>query len=86
MVYKKRRYNRRYKNKTKRFNKYAYAKTDSRNQAKQIVRLNKRISNVYKALKPEIIKRHGTGEFELSNTSSSIITLKEYMKILHVKI
>ena len=61
MVYRKR-YNRRYKNKTKKFNRYAYAKTDSKNQAKQIVRLNKKISNVYRTLKPEIIKKNNNGQ------------------------
>ena len=54
MAYRKKRYNRRYKNKTKNFNKYAYAKTDSRNQAKQIVKLNKKITNVYKTLKSDL--------------------------------
>ena len=72
MVYKKRRYNRRYKNKTKKFNKYAYAKTDSRNQAKQIVQLNKKISNVYKTLKPEMIKLDKAGEFKLSSAAISV--------------
>ena len=41
MVYRKRRYNRR-KN-TRKFNRYAYAKTDAKSQSKQIVRLNKKI-------------------------------------------
>lgn len=52
MVYKKR-YNRR-KNTTKKFNRYAYAKTDSRSQSKQIVSLNKKISKVYNNLKPDL--------------------------------
>ena len=66
MVYKKR-YNTK-KNKTKKFNKYAYAKTDSKNQAKQIVQLNKKISNVYKALKPEMVKIQNSGEIEVSSS------------------
>lgn len=69
MVYKKRYNNKRRKNTTKNFNKYAYAKTDSRNQAKQIVRLNKKINNVYKTLRPEISKLHKVGEIKLSSTS-----------------
>lgn len=72
MAYKKRRYNTK-KNKTKRFNKYAYAKTDSRNQAKQIVRLNKKIDNVYKTLKQEIIKNSHTGEIKISSASAVVI-------------
>ncbi len=74
MVYKKRRYTTK-KNKTKRFNKYAYAKTDSKNQAKQIVQLNKKISNVYKALKPEIIKSYSSGVFNISNASAYVLPL-----------
>ena len=62
MAYRKKRYNRRYKNKTKNFNKYAYAKTDSKNQSKQIVRLNKKINNVYRTLKPEIIRKNNNGQ------------------------
>ena len=50
MVYRKRYYNKRRKN-TRKFNKYVYAKTDSKNQAKQIVRLNKKISNNYEQTK-----------------------------------
>lgn len=73
MAYKKRRYNRRYKNKTKKFNRYAYAKTDSKNQSKQIVRLNKKIDNVYKTLKPEIIKTYATGEFTISSSANIIL-------------
>lgn len=73
MAYKKRRYNRRYKNKTKKFNRYAYAKTDSKNQSKQIVRLNKKIDNVYKTLKPEIIKTYATGEITISSTANVVI-------------
>ena len=75
MAYKKRRYNTK-KNKTKKFNKYAYAKTDSKNQAKQIVQLNKKISNVYKALKPEIVKTHASAEFEINSVAPTILTLK----------
>ena len=71
MAYKKRRYNTK-KNKTKRFNKYAYAKTDSRNQSKQIVQLNKKINNVYKTLRPELAKLHKTGEFKLSSASAVV--------------
>ena len=52
MVYKKRYNNKRRKN--RRFNRYVYAKTDSRNQAKQIVRLNKKISRVYNNIKPDL--------------------------------
>lgn len=52
MVYKKRYYNRRRKN--RRFNRYAYAKTDAKSQSKQIVRLNKKISRVYNNLKPDL--------------------------------
>ena len=72
MAYKKR-YNRRYKNKTKKFNKFAYAKTDSRNQAKQIVRLNKKIDNVFKTLKQETIKNQNTGEIKISSNAAAII-------------
>lgn len=52
MVYRKRRYNRR-KN-TRKFNRYAYNKTDAKSQSKQIVRLNKKISKVYNNLKPDL--------------------------------
>ena len=79
MVYRKRRYNRRYKNKTKKFNKYAYAKTDSKNQAKQIVRLNKKISNVYKTLRGEIRKNISGGELTIQNSSPVILSLKNLM-------
>lgn len=75
MVYRKRRYNRRYKNKTKKFNKYAYAKTDSKNQAKQIVRLNKKISNVYKSLRGEIKKNIANGQLTISNSAPVIVPL-----------
>ena len=68
MAYKKRRYTTK-KNKTKRFNKYAYAKTDSKNQAKQIVRLNKKIDNVYKNLRSELNKVHKVGEIKISSSS-----------------
>lgn len=80
MAYKKR-YNRRYKNKTKRFNKYAYAKTDSKNQAKQIVQLNKKISNVYKTLRPELIKRHYTWSVDVSADSATIIKFDSMLNI-----
>ena len=73
MAYRKRRYNRRYKNKTKKFNRYAYAKTDSKNQSKQIVRLNKKIDNVYKTLKPEIIKTYATGTFNISSSAPVVL-------------
>lgn len=73
MAYKKRRYNRRYKNKTKKFNRYAYAKTDSKNQSKQIVRLNKKIDNVYKTLKPEIIKTYATGSSTISSSKNVVL-------------
>lgn len=73
MAYKKRRYNRRYKNKTKKFNRYAYAKTDSRNQAKQIVRLNKKINNVYKTVKPEIIRINHSGQVNVKKNSDNVI-------------
>lgn len=79
MVYRKKRYNRRYKNKTKKFNKYAYAKTDSKNQSKQIVRLNKKIDNVYKALKPELLKVSSSGEFEISSAAPSVLNLKNFI-------
>lgn len=73
MAYKKIRYNRRYKNKTKKFNRYAYAKTDSKNQSKQIVRLNKKIDNVYKTLKQEPIRRSKSGQNTLSSAAVSVI-------------
>lgn len=76
MVYKKR-YNTK-KNKTKRFNKYAYAKTDSRNQAKQIVQLNKKISNVYKTLRPELNKITSSGEFNISSSMSVNLPLYKF--------
>ena len=79
MVYRKRRYNRRYKNKTKKFNKYVYAKTDSRNQAKKIVRLNKKISNVYKTLRGEIRKNISGGELTIQNSSPAVLSLKNLM-------
>nr|WAK45956.1 MAG: capsid protein [Chicken virus mg5_2876] len=78
MAYKKRRYNTK-KNKTKRFNKYAYAKTDSKNQAKQIVQLNKKINKIYKNVKPEI-KR-----FDHSDTvvlGGDVIKVIEYETML----
>lgn len=78
MVYKKRRYYRRKKN-TKKFNRYAYAKTDSRNQAKQIVKLNKKISNVYKALKPEIVRTTASAEFEINSLAPTILNLKSFI-------
>lgn len=74
MAYKKR-YNRRYKNKTKKFNKYAYAKTDSKNQSKQIVRLNKKIDNVYKTLRGEIIKSNNSGSVVITVNSPAILPL-----------
>ena len=76
MVYRKRRYNRRYKNKTKKFNRYAYAKTDSKNQSKQIVRLNKKINNVYKSLRGEIRKNVANGQLTINNSSPVILNLK----------
>ena len=72
MAYKKR-YNRRYKNKTKNFNRYAYAKTDSKNQSKQIVRLNKKINNVYRTLKPEIIRKVNNGQVSAGTESINSI-------------
>ena len=80
MAYKKRRYNTK-KNKTKRFNKYAYAKTDSRNQAKQIVRLNKKINNVYKTLKPEIIRINANAGLDVSETSPVIIPFSQFINL-----
>lgn len=79
MAYKKRRYNRRYKNKTKKFNKYAYAKTDSKNQSKQIVRLNKKIDNVYKTLKPEIIRKNLSGSVNVSSETPQKITMYDLL-------
>lgn len=73
MAYKKRRYNTK-KNKTKRFNKYVYAKTDSRNQAKQIVRLNKKITRVYNTLRPEIIRINNNGQVNTGVTMVSSIS------------
>lgn len=64
MAYKKRYNNKRRKN--RKFNKYVYAKTDSRNQAKQIVSLNKKINNVYKSIKPEIKRINFSGEKTVS--------------------
>ena len=78
MVYKKRRYYRRRKN-TKKFNRYVYAKTDSRNQAKQIVRLNKKISNVYKSLRGEIKKNITNGQLTISNSAPVILPLTTLM-------
>lgn len=75
MAYKKR-YNRRYKNKTKKFNRYAYAKTDSKNQSKQIVRLNKKIDNVYKNLRGEIRKNFSGGQLTISNSAPVVLNLK----------
>lgn len=78
MAYKKyRRYNRR-KN-TKNFNKYAYAKTDSKNQSKQIVSLNKKINKIYKNIKPEIQR------FDHSDTvvlGGDVIKVIEYETML----
>ena len=79
MAYRKRRYNRRYKNKTKKFNRYAYAKTDSKNQSKQIVRLNKKISNVYKSLRGEIRKSITNGQLTISNSAPVIVPLTTLM-------
>lgn len=81
MVYRKRRYNRRYKNKTKKFNRYAYAKTDSKNQSKQIVRLNKKINNVYRTLKPEIIRINANGGVDVSETSPVIIPFTKFIDL-----
>lgn len=79
MAYRKKRYNRRYKNKTKNFNKYAYAKTDSKNQSKQIVRLNKKINNVYKTLKPEIIRINNYGQIEAKSDAESVIPFEIFL-------
>ena len=78
MAYKKRRYNTK-KNKTKKFNRYAYAKTDSKNQSKQIVRLNKKIDNVYKSLRGEIRKNISGGELAISNSAPLIVPLTTLM-------
>ena len=78
MAYRKRRYYRRKKN-TKKFNRYVYAKTDSRNQAKQIVRLNKKISNVYKSLRGEIRKSITNGQLTISNSAPVIVPLTTLM-------
>lgn len=78
MAYKKRRYTTR-KNKTKKFNRYAYAKTDSKNQSKQIVRLNKKIDNVYKSLRGEIRKNTSGGQFNISSSSPVILPLTTLM-------
>ena len=78
MAYKKRRYNR-YKNKMKKFNRYAYAKTDSRNQAKQIVRLNKKINNVYKTVKPEIIRVNNSGQVSVKSSSANVIPFEIFL-------
>lgn len=72
MAYKKR-YYKRYRKNTKKFNKYAYAKTDSRNQAKQIVSLNKKISRVYNTLRPEIIRLNYSGQVQASSSAVSTI-------------
>lgn len=71
MVYKKRYNNKRRKN--RRFNKYAYAKTDSKNQSKQIVYLNKKINRVYRNLKPEIIRINKQGTSTISQAKPVVI-------------
>lgn len=68
MVYKKRYYNRRRKN-TRKFNRYAYAKTDAKSQSKQIVRLNKKISRVYNNLKPDLKYTRDTIHTNFSSSS-----------------
>ena len=79
MVYKKRGY-RKARKTTKKFNKYVYAKTDSRNQAKQIVRLNKKISNVYKTLRPELNKVNNNAIATISQTKPVMLTLTNFLK------
>lgn len=79
MAYRKKRYNRRYKNKTKKFNRYAYAKTDSKNQSKQIVRLNKKINNVYKTLKPEISRINNYGQVNVETGKDNVIPFEIFL-------
>ena len=71
MVYKKRYNNKRRKN--RKINKYAYAKTDSKNQSKQIVYLNKKINRVYRNLKPEIIRINTQGTSTISQSKPVVI-------------
>lgn len=79
MVYKKRGY-RKARKTTKKFNKYVYAKTDSRNQAKQIVKLNKKISNVYKTLRPELNKVNNNAVATISQAKPVMLTLTQFLK------
>ena len=72
MVYKKRYNNKRRKN-TRKFNKYVYAKTDSRNQAKQIVSLNKKINKIYKNVKPEIQRFNHGDSFVLTSANPTVL-------------
>ena len=75
MVYKKRYYNRRRKN-TRKFNRYAYAKTDAKSQSKQIVRLNKKISRVYNNLRPDL--KYTRDSINTQFTSSGTETFFSY--------
>lgn len=78
MAYKKyRRYTKSKQN--KRFNKYAYNKTDAKSQSKQIVRLNKKINNVYKSVKPELKMLEYGGEKTVSGESSSFIGFSTFI-------
>ena len=80
MVYRKyRRYTKSKQQQKKRFNKYAYNKTDAKSQSKQIVRLNKKIDNVYKSLRGEIKKNITNGEITISNSAPAIVSLKELL-------
>ena len=75
MAYKKyRRYTRSKQN--KRFNKYAYNKTDAKSQSKQIVSLNKKIDRVYKNLKPEIIRINKQGTSTISQAKPVVINFE----------
>lgn len=77
MAYKKRYNNKRRKN--RKFNKYVYAKTDSRNQAKQIVSLNKKINKIYKNVKPEIKRFNKSGDLVLNGDTEQLINYEDML-------
>lgn len=72
MAYKK---NRRYtkSKQNKRFNKYAYNKTDAKSQSKQIVSLNKKINKIYKNIKPEIQRFNRSASVVLNGSDIQLI-------------
>lgn len=78
MAYRKyRRYTKSKQN--KRFNKYAYNKTDAKSQSKQIVSLNKKINRIYKNTKPEIQKFNHSESFSLSPDTPKVLAYETFL-------